>query len=278
MFEGHPGISHVFTDNETVPRFDVHLPVASLGAVFASTLATIPATVPYVHASPPLSEAWRQKLAPFAGQLKVGLAWAGRPTHKNDRNRSQKLEQFAALAAPGITNVTFFSLQKGPASSQAANPPAGMRLVDFSAELQDFTETAALIDNLDMVICVDTAVAHLAEAMWRSSVWVMIPSNPDWRWMLNQRKTRLGIQPCARCSAARRHGEVGRRASERDRARSCGNSTSGRHAAWDRLRSPPAWRGRTKAGAGGMDDHFIAEIEGSTQTARRRGRANSAVV
>jgi tetratricopeptide (TPR) repeat protein len=179
LFEGYPGIAHVFSDNENVPRLDVHLPVASLGAVFKSNAATIPASVPYIRAKPLLVEAWQQKLAPFAGQLKVGLVWAGRPTHKNDRNRSLKLAHLAPLAADGIT---FFSLQRGPASSQAASPPTGMRLIDFTEDLLDFADTAALIANLDLAITVDTAVAHLAGAMAKP-VWVMIPSNPDWRWL-----------------------------------------------------------------------------------------------
>ncbi len=79
----------------------------------------------------------------------------------------------------------FHTLQKGPAAAQASQPPAGMELIDFSSDLTDFAETAALIQNLDLVICVDTAVAHLAGAMGKP-VWILIPFEPDWRWMLNR--------------------------------------------------------------------------------------------
>jgi hypothetical protein len=113
--------------------------------------------------------------------FKVGLVWAGNPKNKNDRKRSISFDQLAPLAsAPG---VNFFSLQK--AIRGKTIPPAGMNFIDWTADLQNFDDTAALIANLDLVIAVDTAVAHLAGAMGKP-VWVMIPYIPDWRWMLNR--------------------------------------------------------------------------------------------
>jgi hypothetical protein len=117
------------------------------------------------------------------GRLKVGLAWAGNPINRSDRLRSIALDTLAPLAK--VVGVDFFSLLKGPSAVAAKNPPAGMRIVDWSDELQDFADTAALITALDLVICVDTAVAHLAGALGKP-VWLLLPFAPDWRWMLNR--------------------------------------------------------------------------------------------
>ena len=154
----------------------------SLARIFKTTPRTIP-SAPYLSAAPDLASAWGAKLGPRTGRLRVGIAWAGNPVHKNDRNRSMRLNQLAPLAAAG--DIEFHSLQKGPAAAQPLQPSAGMKLIDFSADLTDFAETAALIENLDLVICVDTAVAHLAGAMGKP-VWVLLPFEPDWRWMLNR--------------------------------------------------------------------------------------------
>ena len=115
--------------------------------------------------------------------FKVGVAWAGKPEHKNDRNRSCPLSVFAPLAQ--VRGVTFYSLQKGEAARQVADPPEGVTLVDMTAEVTDFAETAALISNLDLVISVDTAVVHLAGAMGKP-IWTLLPFVSDWRWLLNR--------------------------------------------------------------------------------------------
>ena len=117
------------------------------------------------------------------GARRIGLAWTGRPTHPNDRRRSIPLARLAPLAAPG--RASFVSLQKPmpPADLPAVAQLPG--LADLSAELADFGETAALIANLDLVITVDTAIAHLAGAMARP-VWIMLPKASDWRWLLDR--------------------------------------------------------------------------------------------
>ena len=165
------------------PPVDVHCPLMSLPRIFDTRLESIPAPVPYLWADPNLAERWKAKIAVAEGEFKIGLAWAGRPTHGDDRDRSISLRDFAALAA--TSRATFFSLQKGEASAQAANPPPGMKLIDFTAEIHDFADTAALIANLDLVITIDSAVAHLAGAMGKP-VWVLLPFAPDWRWMLDR--------------------------------------------------------------------------------------------
>ena len=113
----------------------------------------------------------------------MGLAWAGSPEHPDDRKRSIALEALAPLAR--AEGVEFHSLQKGLAAAQVAAPPAGMKLIDHDAELKDFSDTAALVANLDLVISVDTAPAHLAAAMGKP-VWLMITATPDWRWQLKR--------------------------------------------------------------------------------------------
>jgi hypothetical protein len=152
---------------------------------FATTVETIPQKIPYIKPDPALVEIWRGKVA-GNGKLKVGLVWAGSPGHKNDAKRSMSLGQLAPLAR--IERATYFSLQKGPPASQLANPPEGLQLIDLTQDFIDFADTAAMIAHLDLVIAVDTAVAHLAGAMGKA-VWVMIPFNPDWRWMLDREDT-----------------------------------------------------------------------------------------
>lgn len=113
----------------------------------------------------------------------MGLVWAGSPGHGNDRNRSLPLAAFAPLAA--IPGVTLVSIQKGPPAAQAEAPPAGMTLVNLSPEIADFADTAAILSRLDLLLTVDTSVAHLAGALGRP-VWVLVTHSPDWRWLLGR--------------------------------------------------------------------------------------------
>ncbi|HET6250643.1 MAG TPA: tetratricopeptide repeat protein [Tepidisphaeraceae bacterium] len=183
LFEGVAGVSGIFTD-DNLPEYDLYCPLMTLPLIFATRLATIPADVPYLEVNEPLLEKWREQIDASDDRLKVGLVWAGGATTKSDRKRSLTLAQFSPLAQ--IAGIAFYSLQKGDAASaQAANPPPGMTLIDHTAELTDFAETAAMICHLDLVIAVDTAVAHLAGALGKP-VWLMIPTNPDWRWMLDR--------------------------------------------------------------------------------------------
>lgn len=174
-----PGV-HQLAEIKTVSasEFDVQCPLLSLPLVMGTRLDSIPADVPYLHADAERSGRWREKLAEHSSKLKIGLAWAGRPTHLKDRFRSIALEKMAALT--DIPDALFVSLQKG-----AESPKTGVELLDLAAELTDFADTAGLIDNLDLVISVDTAVAHLAGAMGKP-VWVLLPYVPDWRWMLER--------------------------------------------------------------------------------------------
>jgi tetratricopeptide (TPR) repeat protein len=175
--------SPVVATGHTLPAFDLHCPFLSLPRLFGTNLTNIPKDVPYLHANAADVEVWRKRLADQSASLKVGLAWAGRPTHQNDRNRSLKLGTFAPLAQ--LAGVRFVSLQKGEAAAEAKSPPEGMELLDAGPELKDFADTAALVAALDLVIAVDTSVVHLAGALGKP-VWVLLPFAPDWRWLLNR--------------------------------------------------------------------------------------------
>jgi tetratricopeptide (TPR) repeat protein len=167
-------------------RFREHIALLSLPLVFGTDLATIPASVPYLRAAPDAVTQWEARLASLEGtrpRLRVGLVWAGSPAHRRDRDRSLALSALAPLA--DIPDVAFYSLQKGHAAPQAANPPAGMRLFDIGGTLGDFADTAAAIMALDLVVTVDTAVAHLAGALGKP-VWILLSYVPDWRWLIDR--------------------------------------------------------------------------------------------
>jgi hypothetical protein len=144
----------------------------------------MPDAGPYLKADPILAAAWKQKLQIRDDRLRVGIAWAGNPQHVKDRTRSIALQQWAPIAS--VKDVAFYSLQKGQASPRIA--PPGMELIDFTSELSDFADTAALVENMDLLVTVDTAVAHLAAAMGKP-VWLMIAFSPDWRWMLGREES-----------------------------------------------------------------------------------------
>ncbi len=183
IMQGLSGAQQVVAAGEHLPAFDVHCPLLTLPLVFRTTAQTIPASVPYVRADRELARQWSERLPPESGHPLVGLVWAGRPENKNDRNRSMRLADFAPLAA--VKNARFVNLQLGPAADQIRRSPARLELLDFTSDLRDFADTAALVANLDLVIAVDTAVAHLAGALAKP-IWILIPTMPDWRWMLDR--------------------------------------------------------------------------------------------
>jgi tetratricopeptide (TPR) repeat protein len=173
----------IVSDGEILPRLDLHCPLLSLPRVFHTTLPGIPQTVSYLQADAEAAIRWQLRLTSQSPIVNVGLAWAGSPTNTNDRNRSMKLASLAPLAQ--VPGVRFISLQKGKAAVEAKTPPVGMQLIDWTEDLKDFADTAALIANLDLVIAVDTAVVHLAGAMGKP-VWTLLPFVPDWRWLLER--------------------------------------------------------------------------------------------
>jgi len=177
------GIQEIIAHGEKLSEFDIHCSLLTLPLVFDTTLEDIPAQVPYIKADSILVQKWHEKIILDNSKFKIGLVWAGDPRLKDDRTRSCSLEIFSPLAQ--INGITFYSLQKGETANQAKNPPEGMKLIDYTEEIKDFSDTAALIENLDLVISVDTAVVHLAGALGKP-VWTLLPFVPDWRWLLKR--------------------------------------------------------------------------------------------
>jgi tetratricopeptide (TPR) repeat protein len=181
-----PGIDGLVGWGATPPPFDVWIPLMSLPALFHTTLDSIPADIPYVRPDPDLVAHWRRQLAPVRG-FRVGIAWQGSPRHAWDRHRSVNLEQFEPLARIG--GVHLISLQKGPGSDQL-RALAGRFPVLSLGELLDeasgpFMDTSAVLANLDLVVSVDSAIAHLAGAMGVPA-WLALSYTPDWRWLLGR--------------------------------------------------------------------------------------------
>jgi Flp pilus assembly protein TadD len=183
-----PGGPSVVGDGDSVRDFDLHCPLMALLAGFGTTVDTIPANVPYLFADPARVAMWRDVL-PAGPNKKIGLVWAG-GSHAGqadqaayDRRRSTTLHTLAPLAF--VPGCDFISLQIGPASGQVASPEAGISVYDHTGRIQDFSDTAALIEILDLVIGVDTSVIHLAGALGKP-VWLLNRFDTDWRWLLNR--------------------------------------------------------------------------------------------
>ena len=168
------------------PAFDLECPLMSLPAVFGSTVETVPWTGAYLGAEPESALEKRVRTPhvrprlPWGRALRVGLAWAGNPRYKADRQRSVALD--ALLPLLRIPGVNWISLQKGPAAEQLAALPGNLFIWDGSSKDRDLAETAATIATLDLVVTTDTCVAHLAGAMGKP-VWILLPHLGDWRWM-----------------------------------------------------------------------------------------------
>jgi Tfp pilus assembly protein PilF len=188
LLRDFPGVSQCVPRGQALPDFDYHVALLSLPLSFATTAQTIPTPREggYLKADAAKTQAWKQRLAGDGARLRVGITWGGDPTNKMESTRSCALSTYAPLA--GLEGVVFYSLQKGPSAAQAKNPPPGMTLVEYSDEFRDFSDTAALAANLDLVISVDTAVAHLAGALGLPA-WTLLPFNPDFRWMRNRTDT-----------------------------------------------------------------------------------------
>lgn len=153
---------------------DLYVPLLSLPAIFGTNLNSIPAERSYLRASPETRSGWRRRLAPLGRKLRVGFVSQGNPRYKNDRNRSIPAELFEPLSqVPGVALINLQFGRPVPASSNA---------LDLSSEIGDFANTAGLVEEMDLVISVDTSMAHLAGAIGKET-WVLLSQAADWRWM-----------------------------------------------------------------------------------------------
>ena len=180
LLEGLEGVTLV-KQGDPLPPFECHCPLMSLPLAFQTTLTTIPSAVPYLKHSPDKERFWSEKLGPTS-QLRVGLVWSGDPRHQNDKHRSIALAELMAALPLGLN---YFSLQSEIRDSDRQALDDCERLVHFGPELKDFSDTAALCAQMDVVVCVDTSVAHLSGALGKPT-FLMLPYNPDWRWLLER--------------------------------------------------------------------------------------------
>jgi tetratricopeptide (TPR) repeat protein len=176
-----PGLAQIVSKGDPLPDFDMHCPLLSLPLAFGTRLETILAETPYLHASPSAAMNWDARLGPRS-RPRIGLAWSGRPAHKNDHNRSIRLSALLPLLD---VDATYISLQRDVRAGDATVLQQRGEILHFGAELKTFSDTAALMSNLDLIIAVDTSVAHLAGALAKP-IWILLPFVPDWRWLLDR--------------------------------------------------------------------------------------------
>lgn len=180
-----PGVDEIVRDGERLPPFDYYANLMSLPLAFGTTVETIPCDVPYLAPDPAYAAKWRQRFGARERPV-VGLAWAGRPQHRTDRHRSLSLAQLAPVLE--VAGIRFVSLQKGPAAVQAEAVGDDVDWDGVGPELDDLDDAAAILAELDLLVCVDTGLAHLAAAMGKP-VWVMLPEPADYRWLVDREDT-----------------------------------------------------------------------------------------
>lgn len=178
LLAGLEGLAGLHVEGEALPEFDLWCPVMSLPLAFGTGLDTVPADIPYLRPPAERLAAWAARLGPRPGR-RVGLAWVGSPTNANDAQRSIPWPGFAGLLE--VPGCTFAVLHAAPEPALAGHPA----VVWPGGGFTDFADTAALIAGLDLVVTVDTAIAHLAGALG-VPVWILLPQAPDWRWMLER--------------------------------------------------------------------------------------------
>jgi len=164
-----------------LPQFDAYCPVMSLPYVLKTTMETIPAEIPYLFAEESRVSKWQQRLG-TNGKLRVGLVWSGSAAHKNDKNRSIRLEELLPLMD---CRAEWHSLQKEYRQHDIPVLNQNPQIHQHQDHLEDFADTAALIECLDLVISVDTSVVHVAGAIGKQ-IWTLLPYCPDYRWMLDR--------------------------------------------------------------------------------------------
>jgi len=175
------GLTQVLQEGSPLPAFDYHCPLMSLPLAFKTDLHSIPSGVPYLRSDAARVAAWRERFGART-RPRVGFVWSGSVLHRNDRNRSIALAEMLRMVSE---RVEWISLQKDVNESDATLLASRADVRHVGGELADFADTAAVVELMDVVVTVDTSVAHLAGAMAKP-VWILLPSNPDWRWLLDR--------------------------------------------------------------------------------------------
>jgi hypothetical protein len=175
----------MFDHWQDAPDFAAYSSFSGLPKRYSVGMDNIPARTAYLKADPELIERWRRRITALTppGYRRIGITWAGRPTHNNDFNRTASLDDFAPLA--GMEKTALISLQKGTAQSRIGRYLGRAPLLNVGPEIFSYGDTMAILEVLDLLVSVDTSVAHLAGAMGRPA-WVLLPFAPDWRWLLER--------------------------------------------------------------------------------------------
>jgi len=200
LFESQKGDLKIITTGGDIPHFDVHCPLMSLPLAFKTTLETIPANIPYLIPSVEKIKRWQGKLG-AKNKPRIGLVWSGNPRYANDINRTIPLNLFVPIFGTG---AEFHSLQKDVREVDRGMLESNFPILDHAPSLIDFSDTAALIAEMDLVISVDTSVAHLAGALGKP-IWILLPFHPDFRWMRDKEDSPW--YPTARLFRQRQQGE-----------------------------------------------------------------------
>ena len=181
VMSGVEGVARVICKDDPLPEFDFQCPLMSLPLAFKTNLNNIPSQTPYLKVDRNKVKQWRAHLG-AKKRPRVGIVWSGSPGHENDVNRSMSLAQLARGLPP---NIQYVSLQKEVRKADKATLSRNPQILDFSSRLKDFSDTAALAQCMDLVISVDTSVAHLSAAL-NIPTWVLVPYIHDWRWLLDR--------------------------------------------------------------------------------------------
>jgi tetratricopeptide (TPR) repeat protein len=181
LFSDNKIDAHIICEGDLLPDFDYYCPIMSLPLAFKTDLYSIISSPSYIKSSPDVVEEWREKL-PKKTKLFIGVVWTGSVTYKDDKERSLLFSQLTPLFRE---DCQFVSLQKEISSSDLEELKKSNKVLHFGDQLRDFSDTAALIEHMDLVITVDTSVAHLSGAMGKPT-WILTRKNPDWRWLLER--------------------------------------------------------------------------------------------
>jgi hypothetical protein len=185
LLENFPGVDQFICrtlPEEPLPDFQIYSPLASLPGIFGTVIHTIPSITPHRYSDPRKVTLWKKRIG--SEGFRIGIAWSGNPSQVSNRRRECGPAFFVTLSQ--IPGIRLFSLQKGLPAGRLPDADPQKKIDDLSHEIEDFSDTAAIIENLDLVISVDTSIPHLAGVMGMP-VWTLLTYSPDWRWLTDRK-------------------------------------------------------------------------------------------